>query len=107
MRNSLEHDKPMEMHPSEGLLETVVGLETSLIPPMGYTSFISLSNDYEKLLPSILHAPKLELKTLPYHLKYVFLGENETLPVIIACNLSALQEEKLIRVLKDHRTSIG
>ena len=48
-----------------------------------------------------LHAPKLELKTLPDHLKYVFLGENETLPVIIASNLSSLQEEKLIQVLKD------
>ena len=108
MRNSLEHDKPMEMHPSEELLETMAALETTPIPPMGYTSsFISLSNDNEKLLPSILHAPKLELKTLPDHLKYVFLGENETLPVIIAINLSSLQEEKLIRVLKDHKTSIG
>ena len=65
MRNSLEHDKPMEMHPSEELLETVVALETRPIPPMGYTSFISFSNDNEKLLPSILHVPKLELKTLP------------------------------------------
>ena len=64
---------------------------------MGYTfSFISLSNDNEKLLPSILHAPKLELKTLPDHLKYVFLRENETLHVIIASNLSSLQKEKLI-----------
>ena len=91
MRNSLEHDKPMEMHLSEELLETVAALETTPIPPMGYTSsFISLSNDNEKLLPSILHAPKLELKTLPDHLKYVFLGENETLLVIIASNLSSL-----------------
>ena len=65
MRNCLEHDKPIEMHPSEELLETVEALKTTPIPPMGYTScFISLSNDNEKLLPSILHAPKLELKTL-------------------------------------------
>ena len=85
----------------------VAALETTPIPPMGYTSFISLSNDNEKLLPSILHASKLELKTLSDHLKYVFLRENETLPVIIASNLSSLQEEKLIRVLKDHRTFIG
>ena len=78
MRNSLEHYKSMEMHPSEELLETVAALETTLVTPMGYTSFISLSNDNEKLLQSILHAPKLELKTLPDHLKYVFLRENET-----------------------------
>ena len=84
----------------------MAALETTPSPPTGYTSFISLSNDNEKLLP-ILHAPKLELKTLPDHLKYVFLGENETLPIIIDSNLSSLQEEKLIRMLKDHRTSIG
>ena len=43
MRNSLEHDKSMEMHPSEELLETVAAFETTPIPPMGYTSsFISL-----------------------------------------------------------------
>ena len=87
MRNSLEHDKPIEMHPSEELLETVAALKTTPIPLMGYTSsFICLANDNEKLLPSILHAPKLELKTLPDHLKYVF----------ITSNLSSLQEEKLI-----------
>ena len=95
MRNSLEHDKLIEMHPSEELLETMGTLETTPITPMGYTSsFISLSNDNEKLLPSILHTPKLELKTLPDHLKYVFLRENKTLPVIIASNISSLQEGK-------------
>ena len=60
------------MHPNEELLEMVAALETTPIPPMGYTSFISLSNDNEKLLPSILRAPKLELKTFPDHLKYFF-----------------------------------
>ncbi|CAL9001063.1 unnamed protein product [Prunus brigantina] len=37
-----------------------------------------------KLVPSIVKPPKLELKPLPQHLKYVYLGEIETLPVIIA-----------------------
>ncbi|CAM8910721.1 unnamed protein product [Rhodiola kirilowii] len=32
-------------------------------------------------LPSTVQAPKLELKPLPEHLKYAFLGENNTLPV--------------------------
>ena len=34
LRNSLEHDKPMEMHPSEELLEIVVALEATPIPPI-------------------------------------------------------------------------
>ncbi|CAN6583472.1 unnamed protein product [Malus baccata var. baccata] len=48
-----------------------------------------------------------ELKPLPDHLKYVFLGDDETLPVIVSSSLTALEEEKLIRVLKEHKTTIG
>ncbi|XP_015170838.1 uncharacterized protein [Solanum tuberosum] len=37
--------------------------------------------------PSTEEPPNLELKALPSHLRYVFLGENNTLPVIIAADL--------------------
>ena len=37
----------------------------------------------------------------------MFLGENKTLPVIIANNLTFLQEDRLIRVLKEYKTVIG
>ena len=70
-------------------------------------SFIDLPLSNEKLLPSILLAPILELKTLPDHLKYVFLGEEDTLPVIIAKELTPLQEKRLIGVLREHKTAIG
>ncbi|KAM2145428.1 hypothetical protein ACFX1R_048976 [Malus domestica] len=59
------------------------------------------------LLPSVIQAPVLELKPLPDHLKYAFLGEEETLPIIVSSSLTALEEEKLIRVLKEHKTAIG
>ena len=35
------------------------------------------------------------------------LGEDETLPIIIANNLTSLREDRLIRVLKEHKTAIG
>ncbi|CAN6560273.1 unnamed protein product [Malus baccata var. baccata] len=60
-----------------------------------------------RLLPSVIQAPILELKPLPDHLKYVFLGDEETLLVIVSSSLTALEEEKLIRVLKEHKTAIG
>ena len=41
-----------------------------------------------KLLPSIEASPKVELKELPDHLTYAFLGKDETLPVIISSKLS-------------------
>ncbi|KAM1202951.1 hypothetical protein ACFX2J_018830 [Malus domestica] len=53
-----------------------------------------------KLLPLVIQAPILELKPLPDHLKYVFLGDKEMLPVIVSSSFTAMEEEKLIRVLK-------
>ena len=37
---------------------------------------------------SIVKPPKLELKPLPTHLRYTFLGEENTLPIIISNKLS-------------------
>jgi hypothetical protein len=69
--------------------------------------FIDLVLSHKKLLPSILQAPDLELKALPDNLKYVFLGDNNTLLVIIAKGLTSVQEEKLVKLLCDHKTAIG
>nr|XP_028952487.1 uncharacterized protein LOC103407978 [Malus domestica] len=55
----------------------------------------------------LMKAPKLELKPIPEHLKYAFFGEDETLPVIISSQLTAEEGEKLIRVLKNHKTAIA
>ncbi|CAL9007247.1 unnamed protein product [Prunus brigantina] len=60
-----------------------------------------------KLLPLVIQAPTLELKPLSNHLKYVFLGDKETLPVIVSSSLMAVEEEKLVRVLQKYKTAIG
>ncbi|XP_060972217.1 uncharacterized protein LOC133038172 [Cannabis sativa] len=56
---------------------------------------------------SLPEPPKLDLKVLPEDLKYAFLGESETFPVIIASALEKKQEEKLVQVLKSHKEAIG
>ncbi|XP_072076740.1 uncharacterized protein [Arachis hypogaea] len=50
---------------------------------------------------------KSELKPLPSHLKYAFLGENQNFSVIIASELSSQEEEKLLEVLRRHKKAIG
>ncbi|XP_049345010.1 uncharacterized protein LOC125809406 [Solanum verrucosum] len=50
--------------------------------------------------PSTEEPPKLELKVLPSHLRYVFLGANNTLLIIIAAYLLELQVKLLVEVLK-------
>jgi len=42
-------------------------------------------------IPLIVQPPKLDLKPLPFNLKYLFLGENETFPVIISSKLNFFQ----------------
>jgi hypothetical protein len=50
---------------------------------------------------------KPELKTLPSHLKYVFLEEGNNKPVIISSSLSTHEEHSLIQVLKENEEAIG
>ena len=50
---------------------------------------------------------KLELKPLPSHLKYAFLGAEEMFPVIISFSLESDQENKLLEILRTHKTAIG
>ncbi|XP_035830053.1 uncharacterized protein LOC118479572 [Helianthus annuus] len=57
--------------------------------------------------PSLEEPPKLELKDLPSHLKYAFLGDNDILSVIIASNLELVQEQALLEVLKENKGATG
>jgi len=57
--------------------------------------------------PPIEPPPSLELKTLPKHLKCTYLGEQETLPVIVTSNFTNRQEEDLLATLRRHRKAIG
>ncbi|XP_075475770.1 uncharacterized protein LOC142511637 [Primulina tabacum] len=56
---------------------------------------------------SLEEPPTLELKPLPQHLKYVYLGENNTLPVIISAALTDVMEDKLLEVLKAHKNAFA
>ncbi|XP_075105079.1 uncharacterized protein LOC142179249 [Nicotiana tabacum] len=57
--------------------------------------------------PSIEEPPQLELKPLPSHLRYAFLGPSSTLPIIILSGLLDVQVEQLLQVLKECKTAIG
>jgi hypothetical protein len=68
--------------------ESALALQALQIIPYGNV-FVDLMLSHKKLLPSILQALELELKPLPDNLKYVFIGDNNTLPVIIAKGLTS------------------
>ncbi|XP_016581711.1 uncharacterized protein LOC107879115 [Capsicum annuum] len=56
--------------------------------------------------PSIKEPPVLALKEFPRHLRYVFLGSENTLPMIIAADLVEHQVEALIFVIRRYKRAI-
>ncbi|WRX14111.1 Reverse transcriptase domain - like 10 [Theobroma cacao] len=56
--------------------------------------------------PSIEEPLTLELKPLPAHLSYAFLGKSFTLSVIISTAFTSMQEEKLLRTLRQFKKAI-
>ncbi|CAN6542445.1 unnamed protein product [Malus baccata var. baccata] len=101
------HELGHAVPPRMEVLELVAALES--LPKYSGKSpnFESIPISTNKLLPSIVQAPILDLKPLPSHLKYIFLGENETLPAIISSSLTTQEEEKLVRVLKEFKSAVG
>ncbi|CAL2226294.1 unnamed protein product [Prunus armeniaca] len=84
------------------MIETIVQEHNGWIPK--YEELPTVSDETKS---SREEAPKCEFKPLPAGLKYAFLGEDETYPVVISSKLELLHEGMLLKVLKDHRTAIG
>ena len=90
---------------SPNIIECVNQLESS--PPIFIKRpFEELGTSKRQPIPSIEKPPELELKPLPIHLRYAFLGDLSTLPVIVSSSLNMEQEEKLLRVSRKHKTAI-
>ncbi|XP_062103756.1 uncharacterized protein LOC133814864 [Humulus lupulus] len=92
---------------SDEIMDVITTLNSGFDKTFKKVAFLDLPISNEKLQPSIVQSPTLELKPLPEHLRYVYLGKNETHPVIIAINLNQVQEEKILRVLQEYKTAIG
>ncbi|CAN6552452.1 unnamed protein product [Malus baccata var. baccata] len=107
MRTHGMHGHSFDVPPNDEVMEMVAALESLPSQSGKYSDPILSSVSVNKMLPSVVQPPTLELKSLPSHLKYVFLGEDDTLPVIISSSLTAQEESKLVRVLKEYKTAIG
>nr|GFB34933.1 reverse transcriptase domain-containing protein [Tanacetum cinerariifolium] len=73
--------------------------------------FLTLHKDLKVVEPKTQseedEPPEVELKVLPPHLEYAFLGDNGEWPVIIAKDLSFNEKMDLINVLKTRRKAIS
>ncbi|XP_070006795.1 uncharacterized protein [Nicotiana sylvestris] len=94
---------------SDGYVECVNALQG-----MGSYTYeprkLSLDLENQKtppIKPSIEEPPTLELKPLPSHLRYEFLGPFSTLPVILSSCLTNVQVESTLDVLQRSKRAIG
>nr|GFC53187.1 reverse transcriptase domain-containing protein [Tanacetum cinerariifolium] len=73
--------------------------------------FLSVRKDLKVVEPKNQYSddvpPEVELKELPPHLEYAFLGDNEKWPVIIAKDLNVNEKTALINVLKSRKKAIA
>nr|GFC31804.1 reverse transcriptase domain-containing protein [Tanacetum cinerariifolium] len=82
-------------------------------PPSNQKDYIfSVYKDLKVVEPKNNHSsddepPEVELKELPPHMEYAFLGENEKRPVIISKDLSFNEKSALINVLKSRKKAIA
>ena len=49
----------------------------------------------------------MKMLLVPKNLRYVFLGEDETFPVVISYSFKSNQKAELVAILKTHRDAIG
>ncbi|XP_073120190.1 uncharacterized protein [Henckelia pumila] len=71
------------------------------------TKMGELDHTPKPLKPSTEEPPTLALKPLPSHLKYWYFLKNDKLPVICSSSLIGCEEEKLLRVIREHIRAIG
>ena len=99
---TLDVDIRVELHHA---VEALHSLPT--ISPRYELTSLFVPETQTKLLSSVVQVPELEFNPLSKHLKYAFLGDWKTLSVIISAYLSPSQEDKLVRILRDHKEAIG
>ena len=104
LETSLTHDDPSS-YEDETVQEYVKWMNS--FGPNRIKYFESLGASPRQLTLSIEKPPIVEEKQLPSHLRYAYLGEESTLPVIISSSLSNMEEGKLLKNLKEHKEAIG
>ncbi|KAA3469718.1 Retrotransposon gag protein [Gossypium australe] len=90
--------------------ENMALMETNLrnyVQPPRFEPLELEAREYMQPKLSIKEPPKLELKVLSSHLKYVYLGDYSTLHVIVSTEITEHQEEQLIEVLKKFKKTTG
>nr|GFB19985.1 reverse transcriptase domain-containing protein [Tanacetum cinerariifolium] len=106
-------DSDFDMEGDLLILEALLNSDPSPPLPNQKDYFLEVPKDLKVIEPKENdkslndEPPKVELKDLPPHLDYAFLGENNKWPVIIAKDLSVDEKSALLKVLKSQKQAIA
>nr|GFA98283.1 reverse transcriptase domain-containing protein [Tanacetum cinerariifolium] len=94
------------------ILEALLNNDPEPPPSNQKDYFLSVHKDLKVVEPKNNQSfndepPEMELKELPPHLEYAFLGENKKGPIIISKDLSVNEKSALINVLKSRKKAIA
>ena len=103
LETSLTHDDPSSCE-DETVQEYVKWMDSFCPNRRKYFEYLGAS--LSRLTPSIEKPPIVEEKKLLNNLRYAFLGEELTLPVIILSSLYDVEEEKLLKILKEQKKKL-
>ena len=98
-----ESSGPCELANNVTIFKDSQGRGTKFWQPL----FEELPREKEKPKPSTEETPNLKLTQLPENLKHVFLGAGDTFPVIISSKLDAFQKQRLVDLLREHKSALG
>nr|GFA21460.1 DNA-directed DNA polymerase [Tanacetum cinerariifolium] len=107
-----DEDSEFDMERDILILEVLLNSDPEPPPLNQKHYFPEAYNDFKVVEPKNAKSsddepPEVELKELPPHLKYAFLGENNKWPVIISKDLSVNEKSALIEVLKSRKKTIA
>ncbi|GJY67545.1 putative nucleotidyltransferase, ribonuclease H [Tanacetum coccineum] len=103
--DTIDHDGKRVEAEEEGGLNKVQAVSFYLKPEP--VEPLEWKDPENRLKPSSIEPPKLELKELPEHLEYAFIQENNQLLVVISSALSATEKTWLREVLRNHKGAIA
>nr|GEW05073.1 hypothetical protein [Tanacetum cinerariifolium] len=102
-----ENEEILDVAEVQEIQECLVSSLDHQRPPWSYKVEPLPANFDTTTKPSLEVPPTLELKPLPSNLKYAFLVPNNTLPIIVASDLSGSQKEALLKVLSKYKAAVG
>ncbi|GJZ23535.1 reverse transcriptase domain-containing protein [Tanacetum coccineum] len=85
-------------HSQEELEDSNEVLAVSFYPRKEPVEALEWKAPENRLKPSSVELPKLELKELPEHLEYAFLQENNQLPVVMSSALSTVEKARFFEI---------